>query len=165
MRPMELMDAANFFELNADPEVVRYLGIPPMHELQQAIDKVQLVLEQYDKFGIGRYAILEKSTGKFIGFGGLKFFERAAPGYENIYDLGYVLARDAWGKGYATEIARVWIDQGFNTMHLPEIYGMTDPDNETSKKILLKVGLHYIENISFEDMDTCLFMMRNPASA
>jgi RimJ/RimL family protein N-acetyltransferase len=158
---MELSDAEDFFKLNSDPEVVRYLGIQPMQELQEAAEKVQFVLEQYDKFGIGRYAILEKTTEKFIGFGGLKFFARAAESYENIYDLGYVLAQQAWGKGYASEIARAWIDRGFITMQLPEIYGMTDPDNETSKKILLKVGMRYIENIIFQDMDTCLFKIKN----
>ena len=164
MRKMELADSENFFALNADADVVRYLGIQPMEKVEQAEERVKLVLDQYEKYGIGRYAVIEKASGEFIGFGGLKYFEHAADNYDNIYDLGYVLAKSAWGKGYASEISRGWIDHGFNQMSLSEIYGMTDPENEASKQVLLKAGMHYLEEIIFEDMPTSLFKIKKPVT-
>ena len=162
-RPLTMDDSKDFFELNADPEVVKYLGINPMTELQQAIERVQLVLEQYEKYGIGRYAIIEKETSEFIGFGGLKYFEHAAEGYDGIYDVGYVFKKNHWGKGYASETAKTWIRFGLFEKCLNEIFGMTDPENSRSKQILLNAGMHYVEEIIFEEMPTSLFVIKNPA--
>lgn len=163
MRPFELSDADNFFQLNADPDVVRYLGIEPFRDPEQALTRIRSIREQYEKFGIGRYAVVEKSTGRFIGLGGLKYFEHAADGYDQIYDLGYVLIKEAWGKGYASEISNAWLAYAFRDMGLEEVYGMTDPENAASEHVLQKAGMQFAGLIVFEGMDTNLFRIGREA--
>lgn len=163
MRPFDMTDAGDFFRLNTDPEVVRFLGIEPMNDPEQALSRLHSIRDQYEKYGIGRYAVIEKNSGQFIGLGGLKFFEHAAVGYDNICDLGYVLIKDAWGKGYASEISRAWLDYAFHTLQMADVYGMTDPENAASEHVLLKAGMQFVELIIFEGMETNLFRMKNPA--
>ena len=58
-------------------------------------------------------------------------------------DLGYILARDAWGYGYATEAARAMVDAGFKQLNLERIYAICDVGNSGSAHVLSKVGLRH----------------------
>lgn len=57
-------------------------------------------------------------------------------------DLGYVLARAAWGQGYASEAAAAMIATGFSTLHLRRIFAITDPQNVASQRVLEHIGMH-----------------------
>jgi RimJ/RimL family protein N-acetyltransferase len=68
--------------------------------------------------------------------------------------VGYRIIRRFWGYGYATESSIATLDYGFNTINIDTIYGITEKGNEASHKILLKIGLKYIED--FYDKKTNL---------
>ena len=72
LREILPIDAEGFFELNADPEVQKYLGNKPITSTTQAIDDINFIRAQYLSNGIGRWAIIDKKTNKFIGWTGLK---------------------------------------------------------------------------------------------
>jgi RimJ/RimL family protein N-acetyltransferase len=88
------------------------------------------------KAGIGLHYVAVPGDGaEMIGGIGLKIAERAEA------ELGYWLAPSAWGRGFATEMARAVIDAGFQTLNIAAVIAGTDPDNAASHRVLLKAGL------------------------
>lgn len=81
--------------------------------------------------------VIIKKTGQFIGAGELNI--RDTINREG--EIGYILHPDEWGRGFATEIAQLLIDLGFNTLHLYRIFATCDPRNSASFRVLEKIGM------------------------
>ena len=139
-------DLEGMFELDSDPEVHRYLGNKPFKSKRQSEEIINSMIKQYEDFGIGRWAMIDKQTDEFMGWSGLKLKTITLNGHTNFYDIGYRIIRRFWGKGYATESSIAALDYGFNTLNLKTIYGITEKGNDASHKVLLKIGLKYIED-------------------
>lgn len=142
----ELMpeDASGMFELDADPAVHRYVGNKPIKTIDQARDVIAFIRSQYIDNGIGRWAVVEKSSGNFLGWGGLKLMRESVNGHINHYDLGYRFMQKHWGRGYATETAMASLAYGFEQMNLPEIFAMVNVENAGSDRVLNKAGMKYL---------------------
>jgi len=139
------------FELDSDPEVHKYLGNRPVKTIDESLEILESVINQYKERGIGRWAAIEKSSGEFIGWSGVRLnTEYNMNGFKKYYDVGYRLIKRFWGKGYATESGKAAINFAFNTLKLPELYATTEIRNEASHNTLLKIGLEYIEDFYFE---------------
>ncbi|MBL7933005.1 MAG: GNAT family N-acetyltransferase [Bacteroidia bacterium] len=136
-------DDKGIFELDSDPEVHTYLGKRPITSVQQAKDAIAFIRKQYVENGIGRWAVIEKESGAFVGWSGLKLMKELTNNHINYYDLGYRFIKKHWGKGYATETARATVDYAFNKMALSGIYGMAEAGNARSRHVLEKVGLRH----------------------
>ena len=158
LRPVTLDDTPGFFTLDSDPEVHRYLGNQPVTTKDQSAMMIQGILDQYQRNGIGRLAIIEKKTGNFVGWSGLKYEEAIRDfGY---YDLGYRLIRSFWGQGYATEAAIASLKWGYEEQGYADIYAAADADNVASNRILTKLGTRS-ETFQFEGVD-CHWYRMNP---
>jgi len=142
-------DYLGLFELDSDPEVHKYLGNNPVINIQQSKDVVKFIQNQYKKNKIGRWAIIEKSSNEFIGWGGLKYEEGLVPNF-NYYDLGYRLIKKYWGKGYATENAIASLKYGFETKKLNEIFAAAHIDNFASNNVIQKVGLEKLKTFDLD---------------
>ena len=151
LREIDIQDANGILQLDSDPEVHLYLPDKVIHTIEEAKDDIRNIRRQYADFGIGRWALIEKATGAFTGWAGLKWNIGPENNRHNFYDLGYRLIRKYWGKGYASEAAKVSVDYGFNTMNLDEIIGVADSRNIASLKILQKVGMKFIETFIEDD--------------
>lgn len=134
LRKPTLDDAeAVFIRYASDPEVTRYLGWPR----HQSVDDTKAFLNfsdaEWNRWPAGPYLIESHSGHKLLGSTGLAF---EAPSRAV---TGYVLARDAWGKGYATEAltAIVEIAEGLGVIHL---YALCHPDHPRSARVLEKCG-------------------------
>lgn len=147
MRPLVPSDAPGMFELDSDPEVHTFLGNNPITTLAKAEEVIEFIRGQYAELGIGRLAVLEKETGSFVGWSGLKLVTEEIIGLVNFYDLGYRLVRKHWGKGYATESSVASLELGFGQMNLSEIYAEADVDHDVSNHILQKVGLTHMGDL------------------
>ena len=101
-------------------------------------------------YGIGRWAIVDKGTGNFVGWGGLKFRTDEVNGHINFYEVGYRLLRRYWGQGFATESARASLKYAFNELQLDAVYAMANVENLASKNALLKSGLVITGQLSYE---------------
>lgn len=143
LRPLELSDAGDFFAMNDNPNVSKYLRIP-LRTRDQTEAYIQKIINEYDKNGIGRFAVVLKETDKLIGFSGLKFRPTEENGFSNVYDLGYRFAEEHWRKGFATEAALTWLDYGFNIMKLPAIHACAVKDNAGSNAVLKKIGFKFV---------------------
>lgn len=142
LRPLELSDATDFFAINDNPNVSRYLRIP-LKSIAETETYIQKIINEYNQNGIGRFAVVLKESGKLIGFSGLKFRPTEENGFSNIYDLGYRFAEEHWHKGFATEAALAWLKYGFEKMKLPGIHACAVKDNMGSNKVLQKLGFQF----------------------
>jgi ribosomal-protein-alanine N-acetyltransferase len=143
-------DEQGMLELDADPEVHKYLGNNPITTIEQARAVIKFIHQQYRENGIGRWAVIEKETADFIGWTGLKLITEKTNGHVNYYDMGYRLIRKYWGKGYATETAKASLKYGFDTLQLNEIYAIANIKNEASNHILEKIGLQLLQKFDYK---------------
>jgi RimJ/RimL family protein N-acetyltransferase len=165
LRDLRLTDLEGMFALDSDPEVHTYLGNKPVKTIDESKKILESVLTQYKERGIGRFAVIEKSSGDFVGWSGLRLnTEYNMNGYTKYYDVGYRLIKQYWGKGYATESGKASIEYAFNIMKLPEIFATTELGNQASHNALLKIGLHYVEDFYFEQEQVILrwYKMESP---
>ena len=133
-------DAVMAYELNLDQEVIRYTGDPPFDSIEDA-QEFLTNYSDYRRNGYGRWAV-ELKDGTFIGWAGLKLDS------SNEVDLGYRLMRKYWGKGYATEAAKVCLHLAFHQFDIEEVIGRTASANKQSIRILLKCGMTFWKNDS-----------------
>ena len=134
-------DAPLIYQLNSDPEIVKYVHEPVLDNEDQAKEiLINNILPQY-KLNLGRWAIHTKSDYEFIGWCGLKYIKET-----EITDLGYRLLKTAWGKGYATEAAQYTLIYGLRDLKINEITGMAHVENIASIRVLEKIGMKFIKN-------------------
>lgn len=136
LREFELSDAQAMYDLNSDPEVVRWTGDPPFDSVSQAREFLQNY-KDYETNGYGRWPVIDKEKNEFVGWCGLKLNE------QNLVDLGYRFFRKDWGKGYATESARACLGYGFLALGMDEIIGRVARQNPASGRVLEKIGMRF----------------------
>lgn len=151
MREFSEDDAMGMFELDSDPMVQKYIGNIPISTLSEAVENINFIRNQYLTNGIGRFALIEKITGSFLGWGGLKLITHEINQHKNFYELGYRLMPKYWGKGFATEASRAWVDYGFKQLQLQTIYAIADIENQASYHVLNKVGFKLIDIFDHEE--------------
>lgn len=134
-------DEDSLFEMDSDPDVHRYLGNSPVQSMDEIKTAIAMIRKQYEENGVARMAVILKETGEFLGWAGLKLVTCELNGHINHYDLGYRFLKKHWGKGYATEAARAFVNYGFEVMRLPAIYAYADAGNVGSLAVLYKAGL------------------------
>jgi RimJ/RimL family protein N-acetyltransferase len=165
LRELRISDLEGMFELDSDPEVHKYLCNKPVKTKKESEKILESVLSQYKERGIGRFAAIEKSSGDFIGWSGLRLNkEYNMNGFTKYYDVGYRLIKRYWGKGYATESGKAAVNYAFNTMNLLELYATTHIENQASHQALLKIGLTYVEDFYFnyEKMNLRWYKIKKP---
>jgi len=150
LRELMPADAEGMFDMNNDPDVHRYLGNKPVTSIEQSIAEIEFIRKQYVEKGIGRWAVIEKTSGNFLGWSGLKLITETTNNHINYYDLGYRFIKRVWGKGYATETAMAVIDYGFTELKLNEIIGIADINNLGSIHVLEKVGLKRVSVFNYD---------------
>jgi ribosomal-protein-alanine N-acetyltransferase len=161
LRELLPTDEEGMFELDSNPKVHIYLGNNPVKSIEESREMIANIRQQYLENGIGRWAVILKETGEFIGWSGLKL-EKNVNGKEAFYDLGYRFMQKHWGKGYAFETAKAFIDFGFSDLKLPEINAYADFDNLNSRKVLEKVGMKYINSFELDGIEEVWYELKNP---
>lgn len=142
LRPWEEKDLKPFAELNADPRVREFF--PRLLNVHESDASVKLMEEHIEKYGWGLWAAALIDTGEFIGFIGLEHIYFAANFiHEPAVEIGWRLAFEHWGKGYATEGALAALRYGFETLGLKEIFSYTAVQNIRSRHVMEKIGMHH----------------------
>jgi ribosomal-protein-alanine N-acetyltransferase len=138
LRQWRPADRAPFAALNADPEVMAYF--PAALTRKQSDALVDAVEAHIEREGWGLWALEVRDTGAFAGFTGLarpRFDAHFTPAVE----VGWRLARAAWGHGYATEAARAAAAFGFDALELSEIVSFTAAGNRRSRAVMERLGM------------------------
>lgn len=148
-------DGLHFFEMNNDPDVIRFTGDAPFDSLKNANDFVK-TYPAYSETGYGRWAVCNRQTHEFIGWCGLKF----DPEYE-APDLGFRLYKKFWSDGIATEAAKAVVIYGFEELKLTRIIGKAYSANKASIKVLEKCNFKYISSIIYDGKQAVLYQLKN----
>lgn len=136
LRSLERDDIERIVALWADPEATRFLGGPRDPDVVRHVLEAEVEEPPADR--LGQWPLVEKSSGEVVGDCGL--IEKEVDGVPCV-DLVYVLARPAWGKGYATEIAAALVDLAFDELGLERLVAIIHPDNDASKRVAAKLGM------------------------
>lgn len=137
LRRFELADATSVYEYGSDPEVTRFLDWGPTRSVAEATQFLEGVLQQYQE-GTGLVlAVVEKRTGHVVGNVALMGMERPRRRAE----LGYVLGRACWGRGYVSEAGSLLLRHAFQQLRLEEVIAYVDPANERSRRVLARIGM------------------------
>jgi len=131
-------DRAPFAAMNADPVVMEFF---PALQTRESSDAAIAAWEaQFDERGWSNWAVERRDTGEFIGFVGLSVPRRALP-FSPCVEVGWRLARDHWGRGFATEAARGALRVGFERVGLEEIVSFTALANRRSRAVMERIGM------------------------
>jgi RimJ/RimL family protein N-acetyltransferase len=140
LRKFTEADVDNLFELDGDPEVMRFLTKGRRTSREVILGQVlPCFLRFYEDFdGRGFWAAIEKATGDFLGWFG---YTLSADGGLGEAQLGYRLRRSAWGKGYGTEGSRALVRRGFTDPAVQRVFAQTMAVNLASRRVMEKAGL------------------------
>jgi RimJ/RimL family protein N-acetyltransferase len=138
LRQWQSSDRAPFAEMNADPRVMEHFSETLSREDSDALAALfETNLEQH---GFGLWAVEITDVAPFAGFVGL-----SAPAFDAHFtpctEIGWRLAAEHWGHGYATEGARAVLALGFESLGLGEIVSFTVPGNFRSRRVMEKIGM------------------------
>lgn len=137
LRRFTSADADWLHALNSDPDVKRHMGGPATRAQSEEMLR-ERILEYYPKNpGLGLWITLERATGAAVGFHLLNHIRG-----DTLVQVGYVLAKEYWGMGYATEMCVALLRYGYRDLGVPRIHAITSLPNEPSQHVLLKAGLH-----------------------
>jgi RimJ/RimL family protein N-acetyltransferase len=155
LRPMEMNDLDEFVALHADPDVTQFIR-PLDHEA--ARERLSRDGDEWAQRGHGTLAVLDRTTGDFLGRCGLKHW----PQFDET-ELGWVLRRDAWGQGYATEAAHACIEWGFSELDVPYLTAMINSANARSVRVAERLGLTPLRNDELLGNPVVVYGLDRPA--
>lgn len=140
LRRWQDSDRAPFADLNADPDVMRYFPATRTRTRAESDTQIDRIEQHFTTHGFGFWAMEERDTGIFLGFTGLARVSATAP-FAPAVEVGWRLARPAWGHGYATEAAHAAVEFGFGELGLQEIVSLTAAGNERSRAVMRRLGM------------------------
>jgi len=155
LRSFSQDDLDELAAINADPESMRYIGNGKTQSREQTQVRLNGILDHYKQHGFGLFAMVDKTSGEFVGFCGLQHLDNTLE-----IEVGYRLARRFWGMGLATEAARACLRYGFEQLGLERIVAVIQPGNAPSKSVAAKIGLKYIKNAHFYNSDVEYYAIR-----
>ena len=141
LRRWRAQDEAPMAAINRDPEVTRYLNRPVDDAAVAAF--FGLVAAHWEEHGFGFWALESRepgSEGRFVGFVGVAY-PAFLPALADRPELGWRLAREAWGRGLASEAARAARDDAFARLAVPELISIIHPENVRSRRLAARLGM------------------------
>jgi len=140
LRPLVEADTAALAVINADPEVMRFIGNGGARTLEQTEGLVAKVTAHWDGYGWGAFAVEELATGELAGLAILatpSFLPEILP----VTELGWRIGREKWGRGYAPEAARAVLGFAFGELGWDRVVSCIHSDNKASKRVAEKLGM------------------------
>ena len=135
-------DVDNLASMFSDPDVMRYVGNGQPSDRAEAVRAYTSIIAHWQQHGFGRWAVEDKQTGEFVGYGGLRSLFGTP-------EVVYHLARKYWGKGYATEMAAAFIKYGIEDKGFDRFVAICKPGNAASIHVMEKLGMHFEMKTSY----------------
>lgn len=143
LRPPVGADLDRFYAIHSDPDANRFNPSGPMTSMDVAAQTFARWLQHWEQHGYGQWAVATLADpARVIGFGGLAL--RPYGAVERV-NLGYRFDPQAFGLGYATELAAAARDAGFMQMGFDDIFGLVRPAHAVSIRVLEKIGMHLVD--------------------
>lgn len=140
-------DREPFAAMCADPEVMRHFPAPLTRVESDAV--VERMVAHQAEHGFCFFALERKADGAFLGFTGMMTLKPENPLQPGV-EIGWRLAREAWGAGYASEAALAAIAQGFDSLGLKQIVSFTATENLRSQAVMQRIGMTRRADLDFD---------------
>jgi RimJ/RimL family protein N-acetyltransferase len=137
LRPYDRGDEDGIVALLTDPDVMQFVG-DGVFAPDRAHRVFAKVFDLYRRGAWGIWAVAERDTGRLVGSAEIK------PRPNDDWEIVYILGRDAWGRGYATELGRELVRFGFERLALDRVTATVDYANAVSIRVLEKLGMRQI---------------------
>jgi len=137
LRRLQRRDIPALVDLWTDPEVTLYMGGPRKRDKLEADFAKEAAHPFAEKYDL--WPLVERRSGSVVGHCGL--LEKEVDGKAEI-ELVYVIARSAWGNGFASEVARQLIEYAFRELKLTRLIALIEPENAASEAVARKAGMH-----------------------
>ena len=128
--------------MSLDPEVMQYIGHYQPWSEEETRQFVSNRMSDFERYGWTMWPLALKETGVFVGYCG--FLRRMYGEYEGEIEIGYALAKDAWGKGLAAEAGARILQYGFESLGFERVIASARPENARSIRVMEKMGMHSI---------------------
>jgi len=145
LRRWKAEDRGPFAELNSDPEVMRYF--PRLLSSAESDSFVDRIEQGFDENGFGLWAL--EISGRFAGYTGLNRTTFETPMGQHV-EIGWRLARWAWGRGYATEAARCVLRSAYELHGISDVYSFTVESNTRSESVMRRIGMSRRIDLDFD---------------
>lgn len=142
LRAFKNSDLEPYYEMMAEPDITRYLMSGEPMSRHDAWRSIATLAGHWMLHGYGQWALEEKASGRFVGRCGI-----IEPEGWPQQEIGWVLHKNAWGKGYATEAAKAALQYAFEEMKLDKIISLIQPGNQGSVKVAERIGETYEKRI------------------
>ncbi len=142
MRPLLESDVDEIFAMRSDEDIMRFIREPQGRS--ESFDWIKLVSARWDSDKLGFCALIEKETGKFLGWCGVWHLKET-----NELEIGYAIAKEFWGKGFATEAAEKFIKYAFENLKPDKIVAVAEPENLASRRVMEKLGMQFVKIARF----------------
>jgi ribosomal-protein-alanine N-acetyltransferase len=154
LRPFREGDLEDLYRLYGDAEVMRYISDGRPRTREETVAALARMMGHWPQFGFGMWALFDRTDGRFIGRCGLQPLREGSE-----IELGYTLFKEFWGRGIATETARLALRHGFETSGLERIIAIAHPANGASRRVMEKVGLRYERTGPFKDQEVVWYAL------
>jgi RimJ/RimL family protein N-acetyltransferase len=158
LRAFQRADFEPFAEIVSDPEVVRYLDDGAPISREECWRGMALFIGHWQLRGYGWWAVEDRRSGDFLGRIGL-YNPEGWPGIE----IGWLLRREAWGTGLATEGAIAALRFAFDTIKAQHVISLIDPRNQRSIRVAEKLGETYERHMQFKDRELLVYGTQSAA--
>ena len=152
LRPWTLEDARALFSILHEEDILQYFPNPAPLPLDKVQNYISHQLRHWQEHGYGHWAVTLREKDEVLGWCGLEYLPEL-----NETEVAYLLSKNTWGKGFATEAARAALRFGFNNTGLEAIIGLVHPENRASIRVLEKCGLTLASRITLWGLEMCRY--------
>lgn len=151
LRQFNKQDCDAYAKIMGDHEVGKWFPKGTGYTREEAEKSLNSILTHWDKHGFGIWAVTDRAKEVLLGRCGLNLITETSE-----VEVDFVLARDFWGRGYATEAAKAVLAYGFEILKLDRIIALSKPENTASRRVIEKVGMRYLGNAEYWGI-TCAY--------
>ena len=149
-------DLLEYVRIFTDPRVDEDLWPADLRTSDKVAAILKGSIEHWDRWGFGPWTVLERGSERIVGRVGLEYTTKF--GHPEV-ELEWFIDPDAWGRGYATEMAQEAVRAAFTTLGLDELIAYTTPDNTASRSIMEKLGMTYERDVENAGMPHVLYRL------
>ena len=159
INPPAMEELENSYMLQSDVDVMEYLG-DGVRSKEEVKAWLQKAVRHQEKYGFSIGSIYEKTSGLFVGRAGLAHLD-----YDDTQPLevAYLLTKNSWGKGYATELGQAIIQWAFGNLTFSKLIAHTNSKNVRSRRVLEKIGMRYVKMTREGDQEVVFYEIQNIA--
>ena len=174
LRPWSTGDVREYAHLVGDPEVMRYMGCGLRYRVKRSVASlvalvsdvefrrgIRKLVRHWQMFAFGEWAVEEKATGKLIGQIGLTHHPDWMADPAKV-EVGWLLARHAWGRGFATEGAMASLAYAFEHLKLERIISIAQTENVRSHRVMRRIGLSPVGGTHWKGCDVVWWAIDRP---